>query len=120
MSIAVWIVGLAIAAWLGAMGVGALAGTNSATRWFQEMLGQSQGMMRLNGIGLVVLSAIVATNLFAESTVSAHVLRWALGAAVIVQLSTLFMLIRGDAPRAAIAGPIVLLGLLITHWFLRT
>ncbi len=46
--------------------------------------------------------------------------KWALVGVVVSQISTLFMQMRGDVPRAAMAGPAVLLGLAIIYWFIRT
>jgi hypothetical protein len=46
--------------------------------------------------------------------------KWALIGIGVFQLSTLFMQIRGGAPRAAMAGPAGLLGLAVIYWFIRT
>ena len=54
------------------------------------------------------------------NVVTSVFVKWALIGIGVFQLSTLFMQIRGGAPRAAMAGPAGLLGLAVIYWFIRT
>ena len=113
-------IGIAITAWTGAMGVGALLRTESAKKWFGEMLEQSPALMTINGVGMLIAAALVGLNLLLPTVVTAVFVKWALAGIGVSQLSTLFMQIRGRAPSAAMAGPAVLLGLAVIYWFIRT
>ena len=119
MSILVWIISLTISAWVGAMGIGAIIKTESAKKWFGDMLGQSPTLMTINGIGLLIAAALVGLNLFLPTIVSSTLVKWALVGIGVAQLSTVFMQVRGGAPSAAIAGPVVLFVLCIIYWFIR-
>ncbi len=118
MTFITWIIGLAISAWIGAMGIGAIIKTDSAKKWFGEMLGQSPVLMTINGIGLFLAAALVALNLFMPTIVNSTFVKWALVGIGVAQLSSLFMLIRGGASSATMAGPVVLLILSVTYWFI--
>ena len=62
--ILIWVIGLAISVWTGAMGVSALFRTESAKKWFEDMLKQSSTVMTINGAGIIVASLLVLGNLF--------------------------------------------------------
>lgn len=113
-------IGIAITAWVGIMGATAMLRTEAANKWFGEMLKQSPALMMVNGLGLFVAAALVGLNLLMPTVVTVIFVNWALVGIGISQLSTLFMQIRGGAPRAAMAGPAVLLGLAVIYWFIRT
>lgn len=59
-------------------------------------------------------------NLLLPTIVTTVFVKWALAGIGILQLSTLFMQMRGGAPGAAMAGPVVLLVLAVIYWFIRT
>lgn len=113
-------IGIAIAAWVGAMGLAATLRTAAANKWFGQMLKQSPGLMVVNGLGLLFAAALVGLNLLLPTAVTAVFVKWALVGIGVAQLSTLFMQIRGGASGAAMAGPIVLLVLVVIYWLLRT
>ena len=119
MTILTWIIGLAISFWTGAMGLGAVLRTESSRKWFGEILKQSPGMMVINGSGLLVIGLLVLCNLIFPQFIAVNILKWLLIAIALMQVSTLLMQLRGNAPRAAMAGPIVLLVLVIIYWFIR-
>ena len=98
-------IGIAITAWVGIMGATAMLRTQAANKWFGEMLKQSPTLMMVNGFGLFVTAALVGLNLLVPTVVTAVFVKWALIGIGVSQLSTLFMQIRGGAPRAAMAGP---------------
>lgn len=120
MSIFTLAIGIAITAWVGIMGATAMLRTEAANKWFGEMLKQSPALMMVNGLGLFVAAALVGLNLMVPTVVTAVFVKWALVGIGVSQLSTVFMQIRGGAPRAAMAGPAVLLGLAVIYWFIRT
>jgi hypothetical protein len=74
----------------------------------------------LSQLGLLISAALVGLNLLMPTVVTPVFVKWALVGVVVSQISTLFMQMRGDVPRAAMAGPAVLLGLAIIYWFIRT
>jgi len=113
-------IGIAITAWVGIMGAAAMLRTEAANKWFGAMLKQSPALMMVNGLGLFVAAALVGLNLLVPTVVTAVFVKWALVGIGVSQLSTLFMQIRGGAPRAAMAGPAVLLGLTVIYWFIHT
>ena len=113
-------IGIAITAWVGAMGAAAMLRTKGANKWFGEMLKQSPALMTINGFGLLTAAALVGLNLLVPSVVTAIFVKFALVGIGVSQLSTLFMQMRGGAPGAAMAGPIVLLVLAVIYWFIRT
>ena len=102
------------------MGLGALLRTKAAKAWFGDMLQQSPRLMTINGAGIVITSALILLNLIFPTHVTLIFVKLALVGIAIPQLSTLFMQVRGHAPRAAMVGPIVLILLVIAYWFLRT
>ena len=114
-----WIIGIAITAWVGAMGVGALLRTKGANEWFGEMLKQSPNLMRINGLGLFTTASLIGLNLVIPTVITAGFVKLALIGIVISQLSTLFMQIRGSVSRAAMAGPAVLLIFVVIYWFIH-
>ncbi len=113
-------IGIAITAWVGIMGAAAMLRTEAASKWFGEMLKQSPALMMVNGLGLFVAAALVGTNLLMPTAVTASIVKWALVGIGVSQVSTLFMQMRGGAPRAAMAGPAVLFVLAVIYWFIRT
>lgn len=54
------------------------------------------------------------------TAVTASIVKWALVGIGVSQVSTLFMQMRGGAPRAAMAGPAVLFVLAVIYWLIRT
>jgi len=86
-----WIIGIAIAAWIGAMGIGALMRTASAQAWFGDMLKQSPNLMKIQGIGFAFIALIILMNLIFPAVVAAQTVKWALVGVIASQLSTLFM-----------------------------
>ena len=119
MTILTWLVGAAIIAWVGAMGIGALLHTKSAQAWFGDMLKQSPAVIRLNGFGLTVAAIVVLLNLLQPTLVNQTALMWALIGLGIAQVVSLIMQITRRAPQSALAGPIVLLALIGAFWYLR-
>jgi len=115
-----WVIGIAITAWVGAMGVGALLRTKGANEWFGEMLKQSPNLMRINGLGLFITASLVGLNLVLPTVITGGFVKFAIIGIVISQLSTLFMQIRGSSSRAAMAGPSMLLILVVIYWFINT
>ena len=111
-----WIVGIAIATWIGAMGIGALMRTASAQTWFGDMLKQSPNLMKIQGIGFAFIALIILMNLIFPAVVAAQTVKWALVGVIASQLSTLFMQLRGSVSRKAMLGPIVLLMLTAVFW----
>lgn len=111
-----WIIGIAIAAWIGAMGIGALMRTASAQAWFGDMLKQSPNLMKIQGIGFAFIALIILVNLIFPAVVAAQTVKWALVGVIASQLSTLFMQLRGGVSRKAMLGPIVLLMLTAVFW----
>jgi hypothetical protein len=120
MSIFTLAIGIAITAWVGIMGATAMLRTEAANKWFGEMLKQRPTLMMVIGFGLFVAAALVGLNLLVPTVVTAVFVKWALIGTGVSQLSTLVMQIRGGAPRAAMAGPAVLLGLTVIYSFIRT
>ena len=119
MTIITWLVGAAIFAWVGTMGISALLNTPSAQAWFGDMLKQSPIVMRLDGFGLTVAALVVLVHLLQPTLINQTALMWALAGLTIAQLSSLFMQFRCQAARSAMAGPIVLLALIGAFWYLR-
>lgn len=119
MTILTWLVGAAIVAWVGAMGIGALLHTKSAKAWFGDMLKQSPIVIRLNGFGLTVAAVVILMNLLQPTLVNQTALMWALIGLGIAQGVSLIMQITRQAPQSALAGPIVLLALIGAFWYLR-
>ena len=119
MVLVTWVVGLAISLWVGSMGVGSVLQTASAKAWFGDKLKQSETLMRINGLGLTSIAAIILLNLIAGQAITSYFVMWALIGLIVSQLSALFMLQRGGESTAAKAGPIVLLTLAILYWFIR-
>ena len=119
MTILTWLVGAAIVAWVGAMGIGALLHTKSAQAWFGDMLKQSPVVIRLNGFGLTVAAVVILMNLLQPTLVNQTALLWALIGLGIAQVVSLIMQITRQAPQSALAGPIVLLALIGAFWYLR-
>ena len=119
MTILTWLVGAAIVAWVGAMGIGALLHTKSAQAWFGDMLKQSPVVVRLNGFGLTVAAIVILMNLLQPTLVNQTALMWALIGLGIAQGVSLIMQITRQAPQSALAGPIVLLALIGAFWYLR-
>ena len=119
MTILTWLVGAAIIAWVGAMGIGALLHTKSAQAWFGDMLKQSPVVIRLNGFGLTVAAIVVLLNLLQPTLVNQTALMWALIGLGIAQVVSLIMQITRLAPQSALAGPIVLLALIGAFWYLQ-
>ena len=119
MTILTWLVGAAIIAWVGAMGIGALLHTKSAQAWFGDMLKPSPVVIRLNGFGLTVAAIVVLLNLLQPTLVNQTALMWALIGLGIAQVVSLIMQITRRAPQSALAGPIVLLALIGAFWYLR-
>lgn len=119
MTILTWLVGAAIIAWVGAMGIGALLHTKSAQAWFGDMLKQSPVVIRLNGFGLTVAAIVVLLNLLQPTLVNQTALMWALIGLGIAQVVSMIMQITRRAPQSALAGPIVLLALIGAFWYLR-
>lgn len=119
MTILTWLVGAAIVAWVGAMGIGALLHTKSAQAWFGDMLKQSPVVIRLNGFGLTVAAVVILMNLLQPTLVNQTALMWALIGLGIAQGVSLIMQITRQAPQSALAGPIVLLALIGAFWYLR-
>ena len=119
MTILTWLVGAAIIAWVGAMGIGALLHTKSAQAWFGDMLKQSPVVIRLNGFGLTVAAIVVLLNLLQPTLVNQMALMWALIGLGIAQVVSLIMQITRQAPQSALAGPIVLLALIGVFWYLQ-
>lgn len=113
-------IGIAITAWAGLMGATAMLRTEAANKWFGEMLTQSPALMTVNGLGLLIAAALVGLNLLLPEVVTEFIVKWALIGIGVSQLSTLFMQMRDGAPRAAMAGPAVLLALTVIYWFIRT
>lgn len=120
MSILTLAIGIAISAWAGIMGLSAIFKTEGAKKWFGEMLGQSPTLMTMNGLGLFVAAALVALNLIFPAMINAIIVKWALVGIGVAQLSSIFMMVRGSATRAAMSGPIVLFALTVIYWFIRT
>ena len=118
MTIFTWVIGLFITAWVGAMAFGALLRTKSAKIWFGDMLKQSPAMMTVNGIGLLITAALLLLNLIFPAQVSGNIAKLALVGVIVSQLSTLFMLIRGNTPGGAKVAPIVLLALVAVYWII--
>ena len=119
MIVLTWLVGAAIIAWVGAMGIGALLHTKSAQAWFGDMLKQPPMVIRLNGFGLSVAAIVVLVNLLQPTLVTQTALMWALIGLSIAQLVSLILQVTRQAPRSALAGPIVLLALIGAFWYLR-
>ena len=119
MTILTWLVGAAIVAWVGAMGIGALLHTKSAQAWFGDMLKQSPVVIRLNGFGLTVAAVVILMNLLQPTLVNQTALMWALIGLGIAQGVSLIMQIIRQASQSALAGPIVLLALIGAFWYLR-
>ena len=119
MTILTWLVGAAIVAWVGTMGIGALLHTKSAQAWFGDMLKQSPIVIRLNGFGLTVAAIVVLLDLLQPTLVNQTALMWALVGLGIAQVVSLVMQIIHQAARSALAGPIVLLALIGAFWYLR-
>ena len=119
MTILTWLVGAAIVAWVGAMGIGALLHTKSAKAWFGDMLKQSPIVIRLNGFGLTVAAVVILMNLLQPTLVNQTALMWALIGLGIAQGVSLIMQIIRQASQSALAGPIVLLALIGAFWYLR-
>ena len=120
MTILTWLVGAAIVAWVGTMGIGALLHTKSAQAWFGDMLKQSPPIViRLNGFGLTVAAIVVLLDLLQPTLVNQTALMWALIGLGIAQVVSLVMQIVHQAARSALAGPIVLLALIGAFWYLR-
>ena len=119
MTILTWLVGAAIVAWVGAMGIGALLHTKSAQAWFGDMLKQSPVVIRLNGFGLTVAAVVILMNLLQPTLVNQTALLWALIGLGIAQMVSLIMQITRQAPQSALPGPIVLLALIGAFWYLR-
>jgi hypothetical protein len=113
-------IGIAITAWVGIMGATAMLRTGAAHKWFGEMQKQSPALMMINGLGLFVAAALVGLNLLMPTVVTAIFVKWALLGIGVSQLSTLFMQMRGGAPRVAMAGPALLFVLAVIYWFTRT
>ena len=114
-----WLVGGAIVAWVGAMGIGALFNTQSAQAWFGDMLKQSPNIIRLQGFGLTVAAIVILGQLLQPMVLNQTALMWALAGLAVAQLSSLIMQVRCQASRSAMAGPIVLLALIGAFWYLR-
>ena len=119
MTILTWLVGAAIVAWVGTMGIGALLHIKSAQAWFGDMLKQSPIVIRLNGFGLTVAAIVVLLNLLQPTLVNQTALMWALVGLGIAQVVSLVMQIIHQAAQSALAGPIVLLALIGAFWYLR-
>lgn len=118
----IWLIGLVIIGWHAVMGLSALLRTKSAQKWFGEMLEQGSVLMRVNGIGLLIIAASILANLLLPARFSVVFVKWAVFGIIISQLSTLFMQIRKrhQIPHAAMAGPIVLIALTLVYWLIRT
>ena len=110
-----WIIGLFIAAWVSAMGVGLMLRTEGAKRWFGDMLEQNSVVMTLNGIAMLVIAAVLIVNSFFSSAIDSTVVRFVVIALIFAQLLTLFMMFRNDSPMPARVGPMVLTALSLTY-----
>lgn len=114
LDIAIWIIGLALFAWLVAKAYGALMKTETAKQWFGEWLQQSPGMMTFNGIGMLVTAIFLLFGLPTSYQVP-FIAYFATVGVVASHLSSLFMLNRNKAPQAALAGPIVIIVLAVAY-----
>lgn len=120
MTMLTWAIGIAIAAWTGAMAISALMRTDGAKHWFGELLKQSPTLMTINGFGLLVAAVLIALNLIMPSVFHSTYVKFGLIGIGVAQLSTIFMLSRAGASRPMIAAPIVLFILCAVYWLIRT
>lgn len=110
------ILGLALVAWLGAMGVGALLKTEGSRRWFVTQQGTPESVLPLIGVGFVVTAIVILLGLF--GVVSTGIFRIALIAVFASQIGAILSQLSKKAPMASLAGPIVLAVLSGLSWMM--
>ncbi len=118
MNILYWIVSLGLVAFEMAAGIGKQLGGKMALDWMNK-LGVAKPFMSAFG-GLEVGAASVNLfSLFSKGGINDKLVPWACLVLVVLKMVELFLQSRANEPFAAMVGPIVVLVLVASFYFLR-
>ena len=118
MQILFWIVSLALVAFEIAAGVGKQVGLKMATEWMTQ-LNVSEPFMRAFGGLEVGAASVILFSLFFSGSANDNLVPYAILGLLVLKVVELVLQYRGEAPSAAMVGPIVVIVLTIAFYFLR-
>ena len=118
MQILFWIVSLALVAFEMAAGVGKQVGVKMANEWMTQ-LSVSEPFMKAFGGLEVGAAGVILFSLFFSGSANDKFVPYAVLGLLVLKVVELFLQYRGNAPSAAMVGPIVVIVLTIAFYFLR-
>ena len=118
MQILFWIVTVALVAFEMAAGVGKVVGLKMANEWMAQ-LGVSRPFMSAFGGLEVGAAGVILSSLFFSGSANDLLVPYAVLGLLVLKVVELFLQYRGNAPSAAMVGPIVVIVLTIAFYFLR-
>lgn len=113
-----WIIGLGLAAFLMAAGIGKSTRRKMAIEW-RKRLGLSEPLMLAFGGLETGIAGIILWSLFNEGDFYEHFVPWACLTLLILKVVELGLQFRAKEPFAAMVGPLFVIALTIGFFFLR-
>ncbi len=118
MQILFWIVSLALVAFEMAAGVGKIVGLKMANEWMTQLSVSKPFMSAFGGLE-VGAAGVILSSLLNESSFFDQLVPYALLGLLVLKVVELVLQYRGNAPSAAMVGPIVVIVLTVAFYFLR-
>ena len=118
MQILFWIVSIALVAFEMVAGIGKVVNLKMAKEWMAQV-GVSQPFMSAFGGLEIGAAAVILYSLFNRGGFFDQLVPFAVLGLLVLKVVELILLYRGEAPSAAMVGPIVVIVLTIAFYFLR-
>lgn len=118
MGVVVWIVSIALVAFEMVAGIGKVVGLKMANEWTGQLAVPRPFMSAFGGLE-VGAAGVILYSLFNRGSLFYQLIPYAVLGLLVLKVVELILQYRGKAPSAAMVGPVVVIALTITFYFLR-